>query len=98
MLRKGRADPIFLHDRDQPRLPEAGRSRGISALQRAAGRRAGPEREAARAGYLWYFQWRDFPSAIQSIAVSRRLRRVSSVFASVIHSRYSLLWLGRNPS
>jgi len=38
-----------------------------------------------------YFQFRGLPSAIHSIAVSRRFRRVSSVFASVIHSRYSLL-------
>jgi len=38
-----------------------------------------------------YFQLRAFPSLIHSIAVLIRQPRVSSVFASVIHSMYSRL-------
>ena len=45
-----------------------------------------------------YFQLCGLPSAIHSIAVSRRLVRVASVFASVIHSMYSRLLLGLNLS
>src|SRR5205814_353119 len=43
-----------------------------------------------------YFQFRDLPSPIHSIACVRRRVRVSSVFAPVIHSTYSRLWLGEN--
>ena len=39
--------------------------------------------------YFWYFQFRDFPSAIHSIACFTRAARVSSRFASPIHSLYS---------
>ena len=45
-----------------------------------------------------YFQFRGLPAAIHSTAVSSRFLRVSSVLASVIHSTYSLLWLGLKPS
>src|SRR5262249_50833395 len=45
-----------------------------------------------------YFQCRDLPSAIHSIAWARRRWRVSSVFASVIHSTYSRLCDGLKPS
>jgi hypothetical protein len=36
-----------------------------------------------------YFQFLNFPSAIHSIACLSRRARVSSAFASVIHSMYS---------
>src|SRR5206468_2240223 len=47
---------------------------------------------------FWYFQFRDFPSAIHSIACFTRAARVSSRFASPIHSLYSRLWLGGKAS
>jgi hypothetical protein len=45
-----------------------------------------------------YFQFRGFPSAIHSTAVSSRRERVAGVLASVIHSTYSRLLLGLKPS
>ena len=45
-----------------------------------------------------YFQLRGLPSAIHSIAWATRRFRVASVFASVIHSRYSRRWLGLKAS
>src|SRR6185295_8849021 len=48
--------------------------------------------------YRVHFQLRDLPSAIHSMAVCRRRARVSALFASPIHSRYSRLWLGLKPA
>jgi hypothetical protein len=45
-----------------------------------------------------YFQFRDFPAPIHSTACASRRARVSALFASVIHSMYSRLWLGENAS
>lgn len=45
-----------------------------------------------------YFQFLAFPSAIHSIALASRRWRVSSPFASAIHSTYSRRWLGLNAS
>src|SRR5437762_4792444 len=50
--------------------------------------------EHTEAQRLLYFQFRDLPSAIHSIAESTRRCRVSAPFASAIHSAYSRLWLG----
>ena len=54
--------------------------------------------DAQRSIYIFfvYFQLRDFPSAIHSIACARRFCRVASCLASVIHSTYSRWWLGGN--
>jgi hypothetical protein len=43
--------------------------------------------------FFAYFQLRDLPSDIHSTEVSSRFFLVSSVLASVIHSRYSFLLL-----
>jgi len=44
-----------------------------------------------------YFQFRALPSASHFIVLARRSFRVSSRFASVIHSMYSRRWLGGKP-
>lgn len=48
--------------------------------------------------FYWYFQFRDLPVAIHSMAVLRRLARVSSRLAPVIHWTYSRRQLGLNAS
>src|SRR5215470_18871450 len=53
---------------------------------------------AASRRHFMYFHMRGLPSAIHAIAVSRRLVRVVSVRASVIHSMYSRRWLGLKSS
>src|SRR5437764_5899191 len=45
-----------------------------------------------------YFQFRAFPSASHFSDLARRSFRVSSRFASVIHSMYSRRWLGEKLS
>src|SRR5262249_17535338 len=71
-------------------------ARGDGGSRGDAHERASRQRSSAfaRVVHLMYFQFLDFPSAIHSIACARRLLRVSSVLASVSHSRYSRLWLG----
>src|SRR4051812_15757629 len=68
---------------------------GNQGVRSARGRRIGIRRRVF-AGV--YFQLRALPSASHFIVFSRRSLRVSSRFASVIHSRYSRRWLGEKLS
>ena len=68
---------------------------GAEAMQPDDGgrrRRGGRQHDSIR-GFLLqqlrYFQLRGLPAASHAIAVARRLWRVASCFASVIHSTYS---------
>ncbi len=84
----------------RPGLLACTHARGDGRCRRDPHERAArqPSAASARVGHLMYFQFLCFPSAIHSMAWARRLLRVSSVFASVSHSRYSRLWLGGNDS
>src|SRR6185437_10065985 len=48
--------------------------------------------------HFWYFHILDLPSTSHSIVVATRFSFVASVFASTIHSIYSLRCEGENPS
>src|SRR5690606_11401280 len=54
--------------------------------------------EVAPPQHFSYFQFRRLPSAIHSMACASRFARVSSRFASTIHSTYSRLQLGGKAS
>src|SRR6266508_936695 len=82
--------------RRQSRDPEHRGDGGDSFVHFApSGRSLAPTH---RVSQRMYFQFRGLPAAIHSTAVSIRFLRVSPVLASVIHSTYSLLWLGLKPS
>src|SRR6185369_82602 len=58
----------------------------------------GGDAELRSAQQFSYYQFRRFPSLSHSSAVAIRFCRVSSRFASAIHSRYSRRWLGAKAS